>query len=545
MAAELPLKDIRLGALVSRRSQLFLTPPLSAPEVLPFGELSPPVFERVVGEVMWLVDGMNDIRGYGRSGQDQGGLDLIGRRKGQTHVYQVRRIVSLSASALRTAVTDFTGPPRTTTPDEGWSERRFDAARFVLTTGCVVDDTAVEDELVALQETYRGDIGIELYDAYSLSRFLRERPYLVAGVFGPEWAKAFCGVETPPVPTLPHGYTLLNDPLEHLGLADALHRAQQLAETEPGPAAELFGDLALELEQASFTGHADQLRTRQRDLLASAGQADAAFTVAATLILDRYDTGDHMFVDQHLERLASDAGGTASKIYVALKALGDWFEYGYNLAPVTTALVAVVQAGDPLAARLVLAVIEQIVADEHPDDHTAGWLIWLPRLSPLRQGFCGFGWSAVWRTWPYEPDRAQKRPMPTLTGALWAAAYRNALRSWCTCAAAAPWPLQTTEARPSRSTGALCWPLPERAWEVTPGTPCGPFPFCPTNTTPDSGKRPRPCSRPARSAPRAHGSSAFPSTRPSARWKPWSTTDCRTPCGPRTSGCGRTGSPVR
>jgi hypothetical protein len=263
------------------------------------------VFERVVCEVMWLVDGMNDIRGYGRSGQDQGGLDLIGRRKGKTHVYQVRRIVSLSAPALRAAVTDFTGPSRTTTPKEGWSERRFNTVRFVLATGCTVDETAVEDELVALQERYQDDIDIELYDARALSRFLRERPSIVAGVFGPEWAKAFCGVETPPVPSLPHGYALLNDPLEHLGLADALHRAQQLAETEPGPAAELFGDLAHELEQASFTGHADQLRTRQRDLLASAGQADAAFTVAATLMLDRYETGDRMFVDQRLEHPTS------------------------------------------------------------------------------------------------------------------------------------------------------------------------------------------------------------------------------------------------
>jgi hypothetical protein len=123
MAAELPLEEIRLGALVSRRSELPLSPPLPAPEVLPFGELSPPVFERLVGEVMWLVDGMNDIRGYGRSGQNQGGLDLIGRRKGQTHIYQVRRIVSLSAPALRAAVTDFTGPTRTT-PPEGVSAER-------------------------------------------------------------------------------------------------------------------------------------------------------------------------------------------------------------------------------------------------------------------------------------------------------------------------------------------------------------------------------------------------------------------------------------
>ncbi|MFJ7305674.1 hypothetical protein [Streptomyces sp. NPDC099088] len=372
MGFEQSSEGVRLSTLVSRRNEIALTPPLSAPDVLPFGQLAPPIFERVVGEVMWLVDGMNDIRGYGRSGQDQGGLDLIGRKKGKTHVYQVRRIVSLSAPALRTAVTDFTGPPRTTTSEENWSKRRFDAVRFVLAAGCVVDDTKVEDELVALQGEYQGDIEIDLYDAGTLSRFLRERPHLVAGVFGPEWAKAFCGVETPPVPALPHGYALLNDPLEHMGLSDALQRAQHLADTEPGPAAELFDELAQELERVSFVGHAGQLRIQQRDLLASAGQHGAAFAVAAELLLDRYEAGDRLFLENQLERLASDAGGTAPDTHVVLKALADWFEYGYDLAPVTAALEAVVQAGESWASRLVLAVIEQIVVDEDPDDNPAG-----------------------------------------------------------------------------------------------------------------------------------------------------------------------------
>ncbi|MFI8348250.1 hypothetical protein [Streptomyces sp. NPDC085596] len=372
MAVELTPERVRLGTLVSRRNETALTPPLSAPDVLPFGQLAPPVFERVVGEVMWLVDGMNDIRGYGRSGQDQGGLDLIGRRMGKTHVYQVRRIGSLSAPALRKAVTDFTGPPRTATPKEDWSERRFESVRFVLAAGCVVDDTKVEQELVALQEEYKGDIEIDLYDAGALSRFLHERPHLVAGVFGPEWAKAFCGVEPPPVPSLPHGYALLNDPLEHMGLSDALQRAEQLAETHPGPAAELFGELAQELERVSFAGHAGQLRVRQRDLLVADGQNGAAFAVAAELLLDQFEAGDRVFPGDHLERLASDSGGAAPSIYVVLKALADWFEHGYDLAPVTAALEAVVQTGEFLAPRLVLAVIEQIVVDEDPGDDPAG-----------------------------------------------------------------------------------------------------------------------------------------------------------------------------
>ncbi|MFD0319377.1 hypothetical protein [Streptomyces flavalbus] len=55
-----------------------------------------------------------------------------------------------------------------------------------------------------------------------------------------------------------------------------------------------------------------------------------------------------------------------------MKALADWLEYGYDLAPVTAALETVVQAGEPWASRLVLAVIEQIVVDEDPDDDPAG-----------------------------------------------------------------------------------------------------------------------------------------------------------------------------
>ncbi|MFD7881102.1 hypothetical protein ACFV3N_01550 [Streptomyces bauhiniae] len=234
-----------------------------------------------------------------------------------------------------------------------------------------MDDTKIEEELIALQEEYEGDIEIDLYDAGSLTRFLRERPTLVAGVFGPEWTKAFCGVEPSPIPSLPHGYALLNDPLEHMGLSDALQRAQHLAGTDPGPAAELFGELAQELERVSFAGHAGQLRVRQRDLLASAGQNGAAFAVGARLFMDQYEAGDRVFPGDVLKRLASDSGGAAPNVYMVLKALTDWFEYGYDLAPVTDALEAVVRAGESLAPRLVLAVIEQIVVDEDPDDDPA------------------------------------------------------------------------------------------------------------------------------------------------------------------------------
>ncbi|WFB11386.1 HEAT repeat domain-containing protein [Streptomyces sp. LX-29] len=379
--------EVRLGALVSRRQESALPPPLAVPSVLPFGELSPPVFERLVGEVMWLVDGMNDVRGYGRSGQDQGGLDLVGRRGGCTHVYQVRRIESLSPRTLRDAVTDFAGPSRVSTPKSEWSNRHFAADRFVLATGCSVNDTHVENELVSLQERYQGDLIIDLYDAGALTRFLRDRPSVVGGIFGPEWAKALFGMDVPANPPLPDAYALLNDPLEHLGLSGALHRAQQLAETDPGPASELLGDLVRELRKASYVAHAEPLQVRMRELLAESGAVQEAFRVSAGMILDRYDSGQDALTElRAAANLANQAGSWASSAHVVLTALEDWYGQGYDLAPVVEALRDVVDSGEGLAPRVALAVAEQMVVEDDPRDDPADLAVLLNDLVDAQSG---------------------------------------------------------------------------------------------------------------------------------------------------------------
>ncbi|SDS54581.1 hypothetical protein SAMN05216371_0134 [Streptomyces sp. TLI_053] len=362
-------EQVRLSALVSRRQSGSLPPPMAA-AILPCGDLAPPVFERLVGETMWLVDGMNDIRGYGRSGQDQGGLDLIGRKDGSTHVYQVRRIRSLSATALRKAVADFAGPARTRTPQPQWTQRRFEAVRFVLAVGCKVDDTAVENELVALQEEYEGDLRIDLYDAGALTRFLRERPSVVGGVFGPQWAMALYGLELPAPPVLPSGYALLNDPLEHLGLSPALARAETMAIADPLEAAVLIADLVEILLQENYRAHAEVFRVRRRELLEEAGEPDEALALSAGILMDRHDDGlraqDELV---HAERLARACTGAQTHLYTALRALDDWYVHGYDLEPVVSAVTAIVHADLPLAGRILLAVAEQVVVDDDPLDN--------------------------------------------------------------------------------------------------------------------------------------------------------------------------------
>ncbi|MFE2866451.1 hypothetical protein [Embleya sp. NPDC059259] len=342
--------EVSLGELISRRQTEPLSPPMARPDCLPFLELTPPVFERVVAEVVWLIDGMNTIRAYGRSGQEQGGLDLVGRRAGETHVYQVRRVKTFNPADLRKAVEDYAG-------------------RFVLATCWQDQDTAVEDELFALQREYLGDLDVELYDGRRLSPALQERPSIVAGVFGPAWAQAMCGVEPPGPSALPHGYALLNDPLEHMGLSEALRRAEQEAAAQPAAAAELVGQLVAELRKTAFPTHADQLTVRRRELLEAAGEPALAFDVSAGILLDRYESGERMLSELDRARdLAPGAGPTASRVHEVLTAVENWFMVGYDLDPVAEALADLIEADSPLAARLTLAVAEQVVVDEDPRD---------------------------------------------------------------------------------------------------------------------------------------------------------------------------------
>lgn len=364
-----PDEVMGLASLLSRTDDRPLPPPLSAPAGLPFGDLAPPVFERLVAEVAWLIDGLRWIRIYGRSGQDQGGLDLVGQSDDGLVVYQVRRVRDLSAGALEKAVVDFAGPSRSSRPTNEHTERRFEASRFVLACGCDAADTALVDKLTELRTEYEGDLNIDLYDAEQLSRMLRDRGSVVSGVFGATWREAFCGDSAPEAAAeLPDAYALLNDPLIEAGLASLLQRAQEMQSDDPGAAAELYESLAEGVERA-FPAHAAELRTNRRTLLEAAGQPSEAFAVSAELTLSAYESGDlESAEDEALERLSVTVGGTASDVTSVLKAISLWTVHGYDLELVAGALERLRAAQHELFERLVLPVSEQVVADEHPDD---------------------------------------------------------------------------------------------------------------------------------------------------------------------------------
>lgn len=167
----------------------------------------------------------------------------------------------------------------------------------------------------------------------------------------------------------PSGRALLNDPVEILGYGELRVRAESLLKDNPAAAADLYAELSQRMGEHGFTDRVEQLRSLQRDAHQAAGNIAAAFDVTMGLLLDRYDAGRHLRSEPtRAATLAEVLGPPATNIAQVGAALAEWFENGYDLAPVTTALKAIVAADDPLAGRLVVALAEQIVTDEDPAD---------------------------------------------------------------------------------------------------------------------------------------------------------------------------------
>lgn len=121
-------------------------------------------------------------------------------------------------------------------------KREFDPRLFVLVTSAELDrDTGNVDTLAELQDECDGDLEIEVWGAEPLSRKLRDAPHLVFAVFGPQWARAYCGFDPgPPDPVVPKSLGLVEDPVAVLLQADAM----TYEVTDPLAAAHLYGVVA-------------------------------------------------------------------------------------------------------------------------------------------------------------------------------------------------------------------------------------------------------------------------------------------------------------
>jgi hypothetical protein len=265
---------------LARRTQTAPLPvPMQNPALLPLSELEPEVLERVAAEIV----SRQDNRGaqfYGRLGQKQHGLDIVERERAGSHcLYQVKRYKELTGKKIREGVAEYAGLPRTV--HYNGDKREFDPRRFVLVTSAELDrDTGNVDTLAELQDEYDGDLEIEVWGAEALSRKLRDAPNLVFAVFGPQWAKAYCGFDPgPPDPVAPKSLGLVEDPVAVLHLDSLKADAMTYDVTDPLAAAHLYGVVARELEGGNFPGHAAGMRRRQAKAARAGGDHDAAFSI--------------------------------------------------------------------------------------------------------------------------------------------------------------------------------------------------------------------------------------------------------------------------
>ncbi|MGW5722048.1 hypothetical protein ACWEVP_38155 [Amycolatopsis sp. NPDC003865] len=167
-------------------------PPSSCPEVtdpkiavLPFDALRWEDFERLLLDVAQAVDELVEARRYGVSGQEQAGIDVVGRgADGSWYAYQAKKVTRLSRAQMRTALDTFVA-----------GRRPFDARRLVVATACKGTRAEVSDLIYDYRTRYPGLEFEQVWDAEHLSSVLRRHPRIVGRYFGDGVAWRFCDAD--------------------------------------------------------------------------------------------------------------------------------------------------------------------------------------------------------------------------------------------------------------------------------------------------------------------------------------------------------------
>jgi hypothetical protein len=341
-----------------------LPPPLAdpAPPLLNTHELTWDAFEGLVLAIVRALDGAYDVRRYGKLGQAQHGLDVVGFfTERQPSVYQAKRWEAFGAADLERAVELYAA-----------GRRPFDADRMVVAVASEVRDTQTIERLAELRATY-SNIDLELWDRQAISDRLRNQSHIVSTFFGAATAAAFCTVApvltvaAPPASIAADA--ILRGPVAHLGLADDLRRAEDWVETRPVEAADLLAHVAERLETSGFAPHATSVRELQAKALRAAGHRVAEAWIRITLGWGQLGAGDTFSASVQAREVTQWSGAPANIIRCASAlsvAIGLRRAYPVtvdNLAEVADALID----GDPFRVEAYLMLAEEAVAARRPD----------------------------------------------------------------------------------------------------------------------------------------------------------------------------------
>ena len=156
---------------------------LNSMTTLPFSSMPWEDFESLLATILRDVEALRGfVRLYGRPGQAQHGLDVLGREVDGLHVaIQCKRQQAFSVSDLHAAVEKFNS-----------TTRPYEVARFVVATSASTRDTRIDDALTKVTSRFEPKT-FELWGAEELTEKLRDQPGIVLRYFGGAAATKLCG----------------------------------------------------------------------------------------------------------------------------------------------------------------------------------------------------------------------------------------------------------------------------------------------------------------------------------------------------------------
>jgi hypothetical protein len=153
----------------------------TAPLQLHVQDLTWQALEHLVQELARQCDRANEARVFGRGGQAQNGVDVVGFfPDGSCSVYQAKRYEKFTAADLKRAVEAY-----------ALGKRPIEAQRLVVVTTADVRDTQIDLELVRLRDQHQ-DLVLELWGRQQLSDLLFGLPDVVRRFFGEDTMRQFC-----------------------------------------------------------------------------------------------------------------------------------------------------------------------------------------------------------------------------------------------------------------------------------------------------------------------------------------------------------------
>ncbi len=299
---------------------------LNSMTTLPFSSMPWEDFESLLATILRDVEALRGfVRLYGRPGQAQFGLDVLGREVDGSHVaIQCKRQQAFSVSDLHAAVEKFNS-----------TTRPYEVARFVVATSASTRDTRIDDALTKITSRFEPKT-FELWGAEELTEKLRDQPGIVLRYFGGAAATKLCGdfrlagLVAPSPEAAAVRDALGRTPEAVTGAGDLFTEASETARTDPGAALPVFERGQQLLRDGGFAPFAALHEPERAKLQQAAGQGLAAVRTALDDVWDALEEGRPIAastvrrrLEEHSAEVGTAAAAELSRVAALAAAIAD------------------------------------------------------------------------------------------------------------------------------------------------------------------------------------------------------------------------------